>query len=333
MTHSHRELADFLRRARAAVDPARAGLPADGRVRRVPGLRREEVALLAGVSTDYYTRLEQGRPITPSPSVVEGIARALDLDAAGRAHLGHLLGGSSPRPRSTPVVQRVRPGLYQLLDQLEGTPALVLGRRTDVLATNRLARALIADFDAMRPRERNYARWMFLDPGARERIADWDEQARAVVETLRLDLGSHPDDRGTLELVAELSEADASFRAWWEAHRVYQRTFGAKRFRHPIAGDLALDYETLTFPGDPDQTLFLYTAEPASASRQALDLLASWVATPRAGDADPTGSDAEGRRILGLVGRDVAGTGASGPHLADAEHEARDRPDDEHPRA
>lgn len=281
MPESNRELADFLRRSRAAVDPTRAGLRADGRVRRVPGLRREEVALLAGVSTDYYTRLEQGRSITPSASVVDAVAGALDLGTAGRTHLGHLIGGArSVRPRRT-AVQRVRPGLHQLLDALDGLPAFVLGRRTDIVASNRLARALLADFERMPPRERNYARWVILSDEARDRFVDWDVQARAAVESLRLEVGNDPDDRGTQELVAELTERSADFATWWREHRVYQRTSGQKRLRHPIVGDLTISYESLSLPGDLEQTLFIYTTEVGSASRQALNLLASWTAPSR----------------------------------------------------
>ncbi|WP_061290398.1 helix-turn-helix domain-containing protein [Herbidospora cretacea] len=277
MAADNRELADFLRRARSRVDPSRAGLPADDRIRRVPGLRREEVALLAGVSTDYYTRLEQGRRITPSAGVLDAIARALGLDAAGREHLGHLIGAASGPRRRVPSVQRVRPGLHQFLDALEGTPALILGRRTDVLATNRMARALLSDFDALRPRERNYARWMFLTDQARELFLDWDVQARAAVESLRLDVGHDPGDQIAKDLVAELSRCSPEFRRWWEEHGVYQRTFGSKSLRHPVVGELTVDYETLTMPGDPDQTLFVYTTEAGTASRQAMQLLTSWV--------------------------------------------------------
>jgi transcriptional regulator with XRE-family HTH domain len=282
VAETNRELADFLRRARAQVDPARSGLPADGRVRRVPGLRREEVALLAGVSTDYYARLEQGRPISPSPAVVEALGRALDLDAAGRAHLKDLFGVSA-RPASArrrPAgVQRVRPGLYQLIDALDGEPVLVLGRRTDILASNRMARALFADFEAMPRRQRNYARWMFLDEQARALFTDWEDQARAAVESLRLEVGRDPHDRATLALVGELRELSPEFDGWWQAHRVHQRTHGAKRLHHPLAGDLTVEYETLTLPGDPDTTLFVYTAEAGSPSKRALDLLASWSLT------------------------------------------------------
>ncbi|WP_415975019.1 helix-turn-helix transcriptional regulator [Rhodococcus sp. 077-4] len=277
MDEIKRELADFLRRARSQVDPFSAGLPADARVRRVPGLRREEVALLAGVSTDYYTRLEQGRRITPSTGVVDAIARALDLDDAGRTHLGNLIGGRSPSSfRRTTAVQRVRPGLYQLLDALESQPALVLGRRSDVLATNRMSRALFTDFDRCVPRERNYARWMFLGDEPRNLFLDWEVQARAAVESLRLEVGKNPDDKAVRTLVDELSNESADFRRWWSQHRVFQRTHGSKRLRHPIVGEVTVDYETLTLPDDPEQTLFVYTTEPGTSSRQAMNVLASW---------------------------------------------------------
>ena len=281
MSEMNRELADFLRRARAKADPGRSGLPADDRVRRVAGLRREEVARLARVSTDYYTRLEQGRPITPSAGVVDAIARALELDDAGRAHLLQLLGGAPALGRRPEPVQRARPGLHQLLESLETHPAMILGRRTEVLATTRLARALIADFDAMPAKHRNYARWMFLDEGARERLVDWDEQARTVVENLRLELGRVAGDPGAAALVDELAAASPEFAAWWEQHGVDQRTHGTKRFRHPLVGELTVHYETLTMPGDPGQTLFVYTTEPGTRSREAMDLLTSWTLDPR----------------------------------------------------
>lgn len=277
MSEVNRELADFLRRARSQVDPSRAGLPADGRVRRVPGLRREEVALLAGVSTDYYTRLEQGRRITPSTGVVDSIARALDLDGAGRTHLGNLIGRrSAAAPRRAAPVQRVRPGLYQFLDALENQPALILGRRSDILATNRMSRALFADFDQFLPRDRNYARWMFLGDEPRNLFLDWEIQARAAVESLRLEVGHDPDDRATRALVDDLIDKSDDFRQWWSQHRVYQRTYGSKRLRHPVVGELTVEYETLILPDDPEQTLFVYTTEPGTSSRQAINVLASW---------------------------------------------------------
>ncbi len=277
MADANRELADFLKRARTAVDPARTGLPADGRIRRVQGLRREEVARLAGVSTDYYTRLEQGRRISPSAAVLDAIALALDLDATGRTHLGHLIGASSGNHKGNQKVpqpvQRVRPGLHQLLESLDCSPAMILGRRTDVLATNRAARALIADFDSMPAAERNYARWLLLSQQARELFVDWDDQARTAVENLRLDVGRDPHDPVAMQLIDELSMASADFRSWWAEHRVHQRTYGSKRVCHPVVGEMVVDYETFMTPGDADQTLFVFTTAADSPSRKALHLL------------------------------------------------------------
>lgn len=282
MAAINRELADFLRRARSQQDPQRAGLPADTRVRRVPGLRREEVALLAGVSTDYYARLEQGRRIVPSPAVIAALARALNLDPAGQSHLEDLIGvGSSGSPRArtpgaVPGVQRIRPGVQQLLDNLDTVPVFVLGRSSTVLAANRLARALFADFERMPARERNYARWILLDPEARALFVDWDQQARTAVESLRLEFGAHPNDRSTAELIDDLRAQSPEFERWWNEHRVYQRTYGTKKLRHPVVGDLSIDYETLSLPGDKETTVFLYSTEPHSPSHHALNLLASW---------------------------------------------------------
>lgn len=280
MTDPHRELGEFLRRARARRDQETTGLLPDGRIRRVPGLRREEVALLAGVSTDYYTRLEQGRSVTPSAQVIDALIRALDLDAAGENYLRTLVGSAAaPVSRSRPSVQRVRPGLYRLIDSFSTQPALILGRRTDILASNALARALFADFEAMPAKHRNYARWLLLDADARTLFMDWEEQARTAVEALRLDAATAPDDRGTQQLVGELSVASAEFRQWWSAHRVHQRTHGTKRLNHAVVGELDVHFETLSLPGEPSQTLYVYTTDPGSASEQSLALLASWART------------------------------------------------------
>lgn len=273
MADANRELADFLKRARTAVDPARKGLPADGRIRRVRGLRREEVARLAGVSTDYYTRLEQGRRIFPSAVVLDAIAVALDLNATGRAHLGNLIGVPSAHRKADERVQRVRPGLHQLLESLDSSPAMILGRRTDVLATNHALRRLFTDFDGMPARERNYARWILLSDGARELFVDWNVQARTAVENLRLDVGRHPNDPAAVRLVNELTTASAEFRNWWAEHRVHQRTYGSKRLCHPVVGEMVVDYETFMTPGDADQTLFVFTTAADSPSRKALHLL------------------------------------------------------------
>jgi transcriptional regulator with XRE-family HTH domain len=280
MAEKNTELADFLRRAREQADPDRAGLPADGRVRRVPGLRREEVALLAGVSTDYYARLEQGRRIVPSPAVVDALGRALGLDMTGRAHLADLVGMNSASPNllARPV-QRLRPGVFQLIDALETAPALVLGRRADVLAQNRMAKALFTDFGQKPATQRNYARWMFLEPESRSLFVDWEAQARATVESLRLEAGNDPADRAMAELIADLKSQCREFATWWDEHRVYQRTHGSKELRHPVVGDLTVEYETLAMPGDPYTTMYIYTTEPNSPSSRALSLLASWSMT------------------------------------------------------
>jgi transcriptional regulator with XRE-family HTH domain len=272
---ANHELSDFLRRARASVEPGRVGLPADARPRRVPGLRREEVAFLAGVSTDYYTRLEQGRSINPSPGVLDAVARALDLDAAGRAHLGNLVGTGNGRASEPPEVGRLpRAGLRQLVDALDRQPALILGRRSEVVASNRLAHALFTDFNQLRPRERNYTRWILLSSEARTLFVDWAVQARVAVENLRLDVATYSADPATWDLIRELQEGSPEFRQWWEEHRVQQRTYGSKRMRHPLVGDLTVDYETLTFPGDPEIRLFVFTTAAGSPSRQAIERLA-----------------------------------------------------------
>ncbi|MEU7148812.1 helix-turn-helix transcriptional regulator [Streptomyces sp. NPDC045456] len=290
MANNNRELGSFLRKARSQVDPEQAGLPPDSRTRRVPGLRREEVARLAGVSTDYYARLEQGRPIAPSPGVVDALCRALGLDEAGRTYLHTLVGvTTAPSRRQSPSVQRLRPGLHQLVDAFDGEPVLVLGRRSDVLAATRMAKALFTDFDQMPVRHRNYARWMFLSEEPRSLFVDWEDQARAAVESLRLEAGRDTEDQATSGLIAELRGKSTEFDHWWEKHRVHQRTHGSKRLRHALVGELTVEYETLTLPGDPDTTFFVYTAEPGSSSGQALDLLAMWsltgTGTPRAGTA------------------------------------------------
>jgi hypothetical protein len=267
------ELGAFLRTRRARVTPEESGLiPAPTR-RRVPGLRREEVAQLAGVSVDYYVQLERGRKIHASEPVLDAIARALCLTDDERAYL-HTL-AKSGRPRPLPP-QRVRPALYQILETMTDFPALVVGRRTDILATNRMAQALYTDFDALPHRERNMARFIFLDDGARTLYDDWEGIARTSVAALRLYAGEHPHDPQLAELVGELSVRDPDFRVWWADHDVQRRTYGSKRFHHPVAGDLTLQYEALTVTGDPDQILGVYTPEPGSTSEESLRLLSAW---------------------------------------------------------
>jgi transcriptional regulator with XRE-family HTH domain len=258
----------------------------------VPGLRREEVAQLAGVSVDYYVRLERGRHINVSEAVLDALARALSLNDTERDHLFAVARPARTRHRPMPP-QRVRPGLYRVLDSLTEIPATVIGRRLDVLATNRMARALVTDFDRLPYRERNMARYMFLNESARELYLDWEMAARSTVAALHLYAGRHPGDRQLAELIGDLSLRDTDFRRWWADHDVFRHAYGYKRLHHPVVGDLTLDYESLSVTGDPEQSLGLHTAEPGSPSEQALRLLSSWVNDPappiRPGPASPGG--------------------------------------------
>lgn len=272
------EISDFLRTRRARVRPQDAGLPDDGRVRRVPGLRRDEVARLANMSVEYYTRLEQGRAANPSPEVLESLATALRLDQAEREHLVDLAGRRRPRGRGPIAAQRVRPGLLLTLQSLDNVPAFVLGRRMDVLASNRLAKAVIADFDAMPAKQRNMARWSLLSPEAKELVVDWEGMARDNVAALRYEAGRHPEDRQLADLVGELTLTCPEFSGWWNDHDVLRRTHGTKRYMHPVVGEMQFDYEAFALPDDPDQSLCVYNVEPGSKSAEALRLLDSWTA-------------------------------------------------------
>jgi transcriptional regulator with XRE-family HTH domain len=300
------EFGQFLRVMRARMQPETVGLPTTSAARRVPGLRREEIAQLAGVSTDYYTRLEQGRQIRPSQAVVDAVARALALDATERAHMLDLLHNCPPSSRSPAPVQRVRPGLWQLLDAIGDTPALVLGRRTDVLSSNRMANLLFTFFSDLPVRQRNLTRWIILEPEARELFRDWKSVAAETVGALRVDVGRHPNDPQTSQLVGELAVTSEDFRQWWARHHVRMRPSGTVRLHHPTVGDLELEFETLVLPDDGDQTLRIYSAEPGSPSQDALRLLSSWAHSetgshnPMPGDrnvaASPTGTKSNHNR-------------------------------------
>ncbi|MFF3714013.1 helix-turn-helix domain-containing protein [Streptomyces phaeochromogenes] len=276
------EIREFLGTRRARVTPEQAGLPAyGGDRRRVTGLRREEVALLAGISSEYYTRLERGNATGVSESVIDGIAQALQLDEAERIHLLDLLRGAATTrpPRRRPAQQRVRPAVQCVLDSMTGTPAFVLSGRLDILATNHIGRALFSPLYADPLRPPSNARFVFLDPHATEFFRDWDAVANDVVAMLRAEAGRDSYDRRLTDLIGELSTRSEDFRRRWAAHNVRIHTSGIKRLHHPVVGDLDLPFETFPLGADPSQSLLTYTAEPASPSQDALVLLASWAAT------------------------------------------------------
>jgi transcriptional regulator with XRE-family HTH domain len=269
------ELSEFLHTRRARLKPGDVGLAESGR-RRVPGLRREELAQLAGVSMAYYTRLEQGNGRNVSVEVLDAISSALTLSDAEHAHLLHLAKPIRQKGRPAPQRQQVRPALRDLLTAMEGIPAYVWGRRTDVLAWNRTASALFGDWSARAPQERNWARITFLDPAARRLFVDWEAKACDVVGQLRLDAGLHANDPLLATLIGELSMMSEDFRTMWATHNVKRKSHGSTRINHPLAGELTLRYETSSLPGDQEQSLTIYHAEPGSTSEEALRLLASW---------------------------------------------------------
>ncbi|MFI6846074.1 helix-turn-helix transcriptional regulator [Kitasatospora sp. NBC_00085] len=266
---------DFLRSRRARIRPEEVGLPSHGR-RRVQGLRREEVAQLAGVSVDYYVRLEQGRGGSASDAVLDAVARVLGLDEVEAAYLRSL--ARPARPSAAPRGRRqVREGTRLLLDLMPGVPAFVLGRRMDVLAWNDLGDA-VNGFSARSSGEANAARHAFLDPAAREFYPQWEAVAAETVAYLRLDAGRHPQDARLAALVGELSMRSEEFRRLWADHEVKQKTHGVKLIRHRLVGELDFGYETLAVNGSPDQLLVVYTAPPGSPTAQKLALLGSWTA-------------------------------------------------------
>jgi transcriptional regulator with XRE-family HTH domain len=275
------EIREFLASRRGKLTPQQAGLPAFGGNRRVPGLRREEVALLAGVSVDYYTRLERGDLKGVSASVLDALARALQLDAAERTHLFDLArtANATARTRRQPAPQRVRPGVQRVLDAMTGAPAWVRNGRADFLAANRLGYALYAPVFDSPVRPANTARFTFLDPRATDFYIDWERIANDMVGVLRAEAGRNPYDRGLTDLIGELSTRSEEFRTRWAAHDVRFHRTGFKQLHHPVVGDLDLTYEAMELPSDPGLTLLVYTAEAASSTQDALNLLASWAAT------------------------------------------------------
>lgn len=271
------ELSEFLRTRRAKLRPGDVGLPEFGRHRRVPGLRREELAQLAGVSVAYYTRLEQGNGRNVSAEVLDAIARALRLTDAESAHLTHLAKPARHRKKRRPArVQRVRKGLLYLLDSMDGIPAYVTGARSDVLAWNAMAAAVFGDWGALPLGRAQLGAAGVPLPAYRDLFVNWDSKASDMVSYLRLYAGCHPDDPELSALVGELSVKSDEFRRLWATHNVKEKGHGVKLLRHPLVGELTLSYETLKLPDDEEQHLVTYHAEPGSESAQSLRLLASW---------------------------------------------------------
>jgi transcriptional regulator with XRE-family HTH domain len=284
------DIREFLASRRARITPAQAGLPPFGGARRVPGLRRAEVALLAGVSPDYYTRLERGNLSGVSDSVLEAIARALQLDEAERSHLHDLArAANTPRNRRRAPHRPIRPGVQRLLDAMTDVPAFIRNGRLDILAINRLGEALYSPAFDIPARPVNLARFCFLDPAATDFYPNWDDAANTTVALLRTEAGRDPYDRALSDLVGELATRSEDFRTRWAAHNVRLHHTGIKQFHHPAVGDLNLSFEAMPLPADPGLTMTADSAEPGTPSHDGLRLLASWTATPSADRHRPPG--------------------------------------------
>jgi transcriptional regulator with XRE-family HTH domain len=277
-----REIQEFLTSRRARITPEQARLRTFGSgPRRVPGLRREEVASLAGVSIAYYTKLERGDASGVSDNVLEAPSRALQLGDAERAHLFDLVRAQQPVARTRrrrSASPTIRPSVQRLLDRIDA-PAYIRNGRMDILATNRLGEALYSQIFLNPRRPANTARFCFLDPRATTFFVDWDESADASVAVLRAEAGRNPHDQDLTNLIGELSTQSDDFRVRWARHDVGTHDAGVKRFHHPVVGRLELAYEGMTLAGDPDLVMFALAAEVGSKSDEALNLLASWAAT------------------------------------------------------
>jgi transcriptional regulator with XRE-family HTH domain len=283
------EIRDFLTTRRARITPDEVGLRVFGQ-RRVPGLRREEVAMLAGLSVDYYNRLERGNLGGASESVLDALADALRLDDAERAHLFDLARASQPtsRSRRRSTTQTVRPSVQWMLDSMTGSAAFAENGRLDALGANQLGRALYPVlFGEGRRQPPNWARFVFLHPEAPSFYGDWDRAAKDCVAILRSEAGRSPHDRELTDLVGELATRSEEFRGLWAAHNVRLHTKGIKRFNHPVVGELELSFDRLEVAADPGLMIVAYTADPGSRSAEALALLATWAATEA---SSPAGS-------------------------------------------
>lgn len=291
------ELGEFLTSRRARLTPEQAGLPNFGGRRRVPGLRRDEVALLAGMSVQYYTRFERGTATGVSEGVLDGVSRALQLTEAEHRHLYDLVRaaneGVGPLRRKAPARQQQVPGsVQQTLDAMADLPAFVQNGRLDMLATNRMFRAVFSEAHRSPQRPANFARFVFLEPRAREFYPDWDENAYQVVALLRAEAGRSPHDRLLGDLVGELSVQSTTFRRLWASHDVREHRFGQKRVHHPVVGDIDLTYQAMDLSAERGLQLIAYSAEPGSPSADALRVLSSWAATEAAAADRPEGAAA-----------------------------------------
>ncbi|MBA2810706.1 helix-turn-helix domain-containing protein [Streptomyces sp. KM273126] len=285
------DIREFLASRRAKITPQQAGLPAFGGNRRVPGLRREEVALLAGVSIDYYVRLERGHLAGASDEVLDAVASALQLDDAERAHLYDLAAAQRTRParRTRKARGTVPASIQRVLDSMTHSPAFVRNGRLDVLAVNRLCRALYAPLFAPDvPRPVNIARFQFLNPAGRDFFPDWEASLDTTVSLLRTEAGRAPHDTDLTGLIGELVTRSDEFRTAWAKHNVRLHLTGSKSFRHPEVGDITLDFDAMALPAHPGLTLTAYSAEPGTPAHDALQLLSAWAATEDAGTATVT---------------------------------------------
>ncbi|WP_328505490.1 helix-turn-helix transcriptional regulator [Streptomyces sp. NBC_00391] len=273
------ELGAFLKARRAELSPRTVGLPESGAPRRVPGLRRDEVARLAGLSSPYYARLEQGRVVRPSAVVLATLVRVLHLDDEQRDYLFELAGEVGVKVCRRPA-QKVQPQVQRFINDIPFTPALVLGRYMGILAWNSLAAALVADFSQIPVKKRNFVRLLFTEPAMRVLYPDWERVAHACVTQLRMEGAKCPGDAQLTELVGELSVADAHFRRWWGAKHATVLSVGTKTLRHPVVGDVTLDWDSFTSVTDGEQQLVIWTAEPGTASHDNLRLLQAWTARP-----------------------------------------------------
>lgn len=284
----NRQLHEFLRARREALTPADVGLPWRVEGRRVRGLRREEVARLAGVSVDYYTRMEQGRARNVSVQVLDAVADALRLEPLERRHLHTLARRPAIEQPALSKRRRVRPSVQIALDALESTPAYVRDVRMNVLGSNAMWRNLFPDLSSSGSPP-NIARWTLLDPQAREVYPEWERVAREIVDMLQAGAAKFPSDTDLAELIGELSIASTQFARWWTDRRVFQRSTGTKRLRNDVVGELTLNYDAFGSVGDDGHVMIIYTAPPGSPTDERLRLLASWnAAATSAGDAPPT---------------------------------------------